>query len=67
MASDSDVYRTANMLVPSYGEMAPVGAVIQADRRKEAGDASGRVLWLRVARATEELLSRKRPADAIVN
>lgn len=61
MATDSDILRTANLLVEQYGEMAPAGAKIKADQLQDSGDVPGRRLWLRVAKAAEELLSEERP------
>ena len=57
MASESEILKTANLLVEEYGEMAPVGAKIKADQLKENGNTSGRRIWLRIARAAEKLLS----------
>ena len=62
MGTESDIYRTANLLIEEYGEMAPPAAFIRADQLYEKGDLSGRRVWLRVARAAEGLLSQKTPA-----
>ena len=67
MISNPDIYRTANLLIRKYGEMAPVGAVIKADSLMEAGDTAGRTLWMKVAKAAAELLSGERPGDATVH
>jgi hypothetical protein len=65
--SDPSIYRTANLLIRKYGEMAPVGAIIKADPLMEAGDLAGQTLWMKVAKAAEELLSDERPGDATVH
>ncbi|HIC28537.1 MAG TPA: hypothetical protein EYO85_03685 [Rhodospirillales bacterium] len=62
MGTETDIYRTANLLIKEYGEMAPPAAFIRADQLFEKGDLSGRRVWLRVARAAEGLLSEKAPA-----
>jgi hypothetical protein len=67
MAADPSIYRTANLLIRKYGDMAPVGAIIKADSLKEAGDMAGRTLWMKVAKVAEELLSDERPGDATVH
>tara|TARA_B100000427_G_scaffold201900_1_gene167767 strand:- start:160 stop:363 length:204 start_codon:yes stop_codon:yes gene_type:complete len=67
MATDSEIYRAANLLVKEFGEMAPMGAQIKADQMRDRGDRSARSVWLRVARATEELLSDRSPAATSLN
>ena len=67
MSSDPSIYRTANLSIRKYGEMAPVGAIIKADTLMEAGDMAGRTLWMKVAKAAEELLSDERPGDATLH
>lgn len=67
MATDSEIYRAANLLVKEFGEMAPMGAQIKADQMRDRGDRAARSVWLRVARATEELLSERSPATAALN
>lgn len=67
MTADSSIYRTANLLIRKYGDMAPVGAIIKADSLMEAGDMAGRTLWMKVAKAAEELLSEERPGDATLH
>ncbi len=67
MATDSDIRRTASLLVEQYGEMAPAGAKIKADHLDANGDRAGNRVWLRVARATEELLSEERPPASTVH
>lgn len=63
MGTDSEIYRTANLLIQEYGEMAAPAAFIRADQLLEKGDIPGRRVWLRIARVAEDLLSEKRPAN----
>ncbi len=66
MTSDLDIYRSAQVLVKHHGEDAPIEAAMRADAMLEAGDLGGLAVWKRVVRATEELLSKKRPPEATV-
>jgi len=68
MATVSDIYRTAHLLIDTYGEMAPVGASIKADQCQMAGDETGRTVWLRIADAVDELMDDETvPANATIN
>lgn len=67
MATESEVLKTANLLVDTYGEMAPAGAKIRADHLLVAGDVQGRAVWLRIARAAEHLLDEERPKTAAIH
>lgn len=57
MATATDIYRTAHLLIDTYGEMAPVGAAIKVDQCQMAGDEPGRTVWLRIANAVDELMN----------
>jgi len=57
----SDIFRTANLLIKEYGEMASVGAQIKVDQMFKRGDMQGQQLWLKVAKAVEQLQSEKAP------
>ena len=67
MASDLDIYRSANELIEQHGEDAPVLAAMRADELMEAGDMEGEAVWIRIVKAIEELLSEERPEDAEVH
>lgn len=67
MALESEIYRTANLLIQEFGEMAAVGAFIKADELNKAGDQRGRAVWLRVARAVNEILSDRRPTGSTMH
>ncbi len=66
MTSDLDIYRAANELIKQHGEDAPIEAALRGDELMEAGDMEGQAVWLRIAKAIEELLSEERPEDAKV-
>jgi hypothetical protein len=55
MTSDLDIYRSANLLVKSHGDDAPIHAAMRADAMLEKGDLDGYATWKRVLRAVEEL------------
>jgi hypothetical protein len=64
----SDIYRTANLLIETYGEMAVIGASIKADQCLQSGDDDGRAVWLKIARCVEELMDENTvPEDAVIN
>ena len=67
MSIQPEILRTASLLVDEYGEMAVVGAFIRADQLSAQGDTRGCERWLRVARATEDLLSQNRPLHTTVH
>ena len=61
MTSDLDIYRSAKLLIDQHGEDAPIFAAMQADKCLAAGDLDGKVVWMRVIEAIEELLDRRAP------
>ena len=67
MSIQPEILRTASLLVDVYGEMAVVGAFIRADQLSAQGDTRGYERWLRVARATEGLLSQSRSLNTTVH
>ena len=67
MSTESEIYRTANLLIQQYGEMAPPAGFIRADQLFDKGAISGRRVWLRIARVAEDLLSEKRPANVSIH
>ncbi len=60
MATQSEILRTASLLIDQYGEMAAVGANIRADHLYARGDHHGHAVWSRVAEAADALLSDQR-------
>lgn len=67
MSLPADIYRTATLLVTEYGELATAGAFIKADQLRDLGDIKGREMWLRIAKATQDLLSDSRPDGSTVH
>ena len=57
MASNLDIYRTANILVNEHGEDALTHAAMRADELMDGGDMEGRAVWLRVLTAVKKLLA----------
>lgn len=67
MATESEVYRTASLLIAEYGNLAAIGAAIKADQLARQGNRLGEAVWRRVARAVDELLDEQPPCGARVN
>ena len=67
MTLSAEVSKTATLMIQEYGEFAPAGAFIKADQLRDAGDAAGREIWLKIARAAEELLSDERPQNCVMH
>lgn len=65
MATDTEIYRAADLLVKEYGEMAPMGANIKADQMRDSGNAPAHAIWSRIAKAAEELLSDFAPTNIV--
>ena len=61
MVDEIDIYRSANLLIKQHGEDAAIFAAMQADACLEKGDLDGKVVWLTVIRAIEELLNASPP------
>jgi hypothetical protein len=64
MSNNTEIVRTACLLIDEYGEMAPMGASTRADHLRERGDTSGRAIWPEIAKVAEDLLADERPIDA---
>ena len=67
MGTESKIFRTANLLIKEYGEMAPPAAFIRADQLYEKGDLPGRRVWLRIGKVAEDLLSEKPPTGVSIH
>ncbi len=63
MVDDTDVYRSAKLLVEQHGADALLEAALRADELLDAGDLDGRAVWLRIRKAVLELL---KPGDGEV-
>ena len=55
MASELDIFRTANVLVKHYGEDAAPEAAQRADAMLEKGSLDGQRVWKRVLAAVKEI------------
>lgn len=64
MTSSAEIWKCASLLVNNYGDMALNGAVLKADELHRTGDHQGRILWLKVTEAVEQLLSQEIPENA---
>ena len=62
-----EIYKTANLLINEFGELAPASAFIKADQLRDLGDPSGQDLWLRIAHAVEDILCEDPPNTLVVN
>lgn len=56
---ESDIYRSANLLLKTHGADAPIHAAMRADEMLAAGDVEGRAAWLRIVKAIEILTSTR--------
>ena len=63
MPDEIDIYRSANLLIKHHGEEAAIFAAMQADACLEKGELDGKVVWLAVIRAIEELQDTQVPDD----
>ncbi len=64
MTCDLDIYRTASVLIREHGKDAALEAAQRADAMLEKGDLDGERVWLRILKATEELLN-SRPSKGV--
>lgn len=67
MGTDSEIFRTANLLIQEYGEMASPAAFIRADQLSDKGDMPGRRIWLHIAKVAENLLSETLPENVSIH
>lgn len=67
MSEAAEVYKTANLLIDEYGDLAPAGAFIKADQMSEQGNTQGKEMWLRIAKAAQDLLSADRPTNMVMH
>ncbi len=51
----SDIWRAASRLLDEFGAKAAVVAALRSDQLGQAGDLSGRQVWLQVLAALDEL------------
>jgi hypothetical protein len=67
MIDPLDIYRTAKLLVDRHGKDAPIHAAMRADELLAAGDIDGQQVWLKILKATEELLGTTPAAGQMVH
>lgn len=67
MDIENKIYRTANLLIEEYGEMAAPAALIRADQLFERGDVPGQEVWLRIAKIAEVMLSEEPPVGTSIH
>ena len=67
MTIDRELVQAANLLVETYGDLAPMGATIKADSLRRQGRIKAYDRWMQVARLTEEMLSDEVPAGAVLH
>jgi hypothetical protein len=65
MIPDIDIYRSAKLLIDQHGDEAAIFTGIQADECLEKGDLDGKVVWLAVIKAIEELQDVSLPAGIV--
>ena len=58
MTDETDTWRTAKLLVDQHGADAPIHAAMKADEMLDAGNMDGKLVWLRIKAAVEQLLSK---------
>ena len=63
MVDEINIYRSANLLIKQHGEDAAIYAAMQADKCLEKGDLDGKVAWLTVIKAIEEIRDTEPPRD----
>jgi hypothetical protein len=52
---DTDIYRSAKLLIDQYGAHASVHAAMKADAMLARGDLDGFGVWMRIGRAIEKM------------
>ena len=60
MVSELDIWRAANLLTREHGACADLEAARLQDLMFDRGDHEGRLVWVRIRRAIEELQAAPR-------
>lgn len=63
MISDIDIWRCAAVMIRNYGDTAGMEAVMRADEYAVRQEPGGQQVWLRIARAIDEMRNVK-PGEA---
>ena len=65
VTTDIDIWRAAKLLIDQHGNAAAIEAVKRADALAAQGDTAGKVMWLRILEAVEELQNTE-PTEAVL-
>lgn len=57
MIPDIDIWRCAALMIKRYGDTADIEAAARADEYEARGERDGQRVWLRIARAIDDLQS----------
>ena len=60
LVPEIDIWRAANLLIRKPGDNAELEAAKRADLILDRGDDDGRLLWMRIRRAIEDLQATRR-------
>lgn len=52
---NTDIWRCAALMIANYGDVANIEAASEADVMLAKGDIDGQRVWMRIAKAIEEL------------
>ena len=63
MIPEIDIWRTAALMIEHYGDTADIEAASKADALLAEGELYGQRVWMRIARAIDELRTVK-PGEA---
>jgi hypothetical protein len=63
MISESDIYLAAQIMVREYGDKALAMSQTKTNKFWDAGDDEGAAVWMRIAKAIEELRKMKPAAS----
>lgn len=55
MIPDLDIWRAAALMIKHYGDTADIEAAARADEYQAKGELDGQRVWLRIAKAIDEL------------
>ena len=57
MIADIDIWRCAALMINNYGDTADIEAASEADAMLAEGDIDGQRVWMRIAKAIDDLMS----------
>lgn len=59
MIPDIDIWRAAALMIKHYGDTADIEAAARADEYQAKGELDGQRVWMRIAKAVDELRTVK--------